>query len=88
MAWSDFMNYVYIVRCKDNTLYTGYTTDIERRIEEHNQGNGAKYTKGRAPVKLEYFETHSTKGAALSREYEIKKLPRNLKLKLIKSENG
>ena len=77
------VHYVYIVRCKDDTLYTGYTNDIQRRIEEHNNGTGAKYTRGRTPVKLEYFEQYENKGAALSREHEIKKLSRVKKADLI-----
>jgi len=78
------MSYVYIVKCKDNTFYTGFTTDIERRITEHNNGVGSKYTKGRRPVKLVYLEEYDTKGEALSREYEIKTFTRSKKIKLIK----
>jgi putative endonuclease len=79
------MSYVYIVKCKDNTLYTGFTTDIERRITEHNNGVGSKYTKGRRPVKLVYLEEFDTKGEAMSREYEIKTFSREKKLSLIKT---
>ncbi len=79
------LHYVYIVRCQDNTLYTGYTTDIDRRIAEHNQGIGAKYTRGRLPVSLEYVEEYQSKSQALSREYEIKAMKRIDKLKLLES---
>jgi putative endonuclease len=65
-------HYVYVVECSDGTLYTGYTTDVERRIAEHNAGEGAKYTAGRRPVTLRYVEYHETRSAAQSREYEIK----------------
>lgn len=76
------MNYVYIVECKDKTLYTGYTTDINRRINEHNEGRGCKYTRSRYPVKLKYFEQYETKNEAMKREYEIKQLTRKEKVKL------
>lgn len=81
------MNYVYILKCKDNTLYTGYTNDLEKRIKAHNDGKGAKYTKCRRPCKLVYSEQLSAKGEALSREAQIKKLKRADKLKLINSIN-
>ncbi len=81
------MNFVYIVKCKDNTLYTGYTTDLDRRVTEHNKGIGAKYTKGRLPVRLVYFEKHDSKSEAMSREYKIKSLSRSKKLKLIHQLN-
>ena len=77
------MNYTYIVRCKDNTFYTGWTTNIEKRIEVHNSGKGAKYTKSRRPVELVYFEEFNTKEEAMRREYEIKQMTRNKKEKLI-----
>lgn len=67
-------HYTYILRCSDNTLYTGYTTDISRRVSEHNSGNGAKYTRGRSPVVLKYVEYHDSRSEAMSREYEIKQL--------------
>lgn len=78
------MNYVYILRCKDNTLYTGWTTDIYKRLETHNMGKGAKYTRGRTPVVLEYFEEYSSKSEATKREYAIKRLTKDKKEKLIK----
>ncbi|MFC7044211.1 GIY-YIG nuclease family protein [Halobacteriaceae archaeon GCM10025711] len=71
--------WVYMVECADGTLYTGYTTDVERRVAEHNTGDGAKYTQGRTPVELVHTERFSTKSAAMSREYEIKQLSRSEK---------
>ena len=76
-------NYVYILSCSDNTLYTGWTNDLESRICAHNAGAGAKYTKMRLPVKLVYREILNTKSEALKRELEIKKLSRTKKLELI-----
>lgn len=77
------MNYTYIIRCSDNTLYTGWTTDLNRRLLSHNQGKGAKYTRSRTPVTLVYFEEFADKRAAMRREYEIKQLTRQEKEKLI-----
>lgn len=74
--------YVYIVQCSDGTLYTGYTTDIEKRIKMHNSGKGAKYTRGRLPVVLKHIETFKTKEEAMKREYAIKKLTREQKTEL------
>ncbi|ACA56181.1 GIY-YIG nuclease family protein [Clostridium botulinum] len=76
------MAYVYIVECRDGTLYTGWTTDIERRISEHNKGIGAKYTRARRPVVLKFFEEFDTSREAMKREYEIKTLSRKDKIKL------
>ena len=76
------MNYTYIVKCCDNTLYTGWTTDLDRRIEEHNSGKGAKYTRSRRPVELIYAERFDTKQEAMRREWEIKQLSREEKLRL------
>lgn len=76
-------HFVYILECSDATLYTGYTTEPERRVKEHNEGRGAKYTRGRGPVKLVYLEGFSDKSEAVKREKEIKKLPREKKLSLI-----
>jgi putative endonuclease len=76
------MNYTYIIQCADGTLYTGYTTDLDSRMEAHNSGDGAKYTRGRGPVRLLYSEAFETKGEALKREVQIKKLTRARKLKL------
>ena len=76
-------NFTYIVECSDHRLYTGWTNDLEKRIEAHNTGKGAKYTKTRRPVRLVYFETFATKEEAMSREYHIKRMSRQEKIKLI-----
>lgn len=76
--------YVYIVRCNDDTLYTGCTNNISERIKKHNTGKGAKYTKTRRPVTLNYREKTLNRSKALSRELAIKKLSRDNKLILIK----
>lgn len=75
--------YVYILRCGDGTLYTGITDDVERRLAAHCAGKGAKYTRGRGPLELVYSEQVSDKSAALRREYQIKRLTRQEKKKLI-----
>ncbi len=77
------MNYVYILECSDKTYYTGWTKDLEKRINTHNNGKGAKYTRGRRPVKLIYFENFNDKVEAMKREYEIKQMSRKEKEKLI-----
>ena len=77
------MNYTYIVECKDKTLYTGWTNDLQKRIKTHNDGKGAKYTRSRLPVRLVYYEVYETKQEAMRREYEIKQLTREQKKKLI-----
>ncbi len=82
------MFYVYILKCKDNTLYTGFTVNLEKRIETHNKGIGSKYTRGRIPVKLIYKEEYMTKSEALKREYEIKKLTKKQKINIIKGEKA
>ena len=74
---------VYIVRCADDTLYTGISSQLHKRIETHNRGRGAKYTAARRPVKLVWFEDAQTRSAASKREYAIKKLSRAQKLALI-----
>lgn len=74
---------MYIVRCADGSLYTGYATDPQRRVEQHNAGRGAKYTAGRRPVRLVYTETLESRGAALSREREVKGWTRQRKQALI-----
>ena len=79
--------YVYILRCADGTLYTGYSDDPERRARVHNAGKGAKYTRSRLPVELVYREALGDKSAALRREREIKKLSRAQKLALISAQN-
>ncbi|MFW6389548.1 MAG: GIY-YIG nuclease family protein [Halanaerobiales bacterium] len=78
------MHYVYIVECADGTYYTGYTVNIKRRIQQHNKGQGAKYTRGRLPVKLLYYEKYNTRSKAMKREYAVKQLKKQEKQKLIK----
>lgn len=78
------MYYVYILECRDGTLYVGSTNDIEKRVGVHNAGKGAKYTRGRTPVALRYSEVFETKGEALKREMAIKSLSRAEKLLLTK----
>jgi putative endonuclease len=81
------VHYVYVLSCADDTLYTGYTTDVARRVAEHDAGEGAKYTRGRTPVELVHVESFESKSAAMSREYEIKQLPRDAKERLIESSD-
>ena len=76
-------NYVYILRCGDGSLYTGWTNHLEERVAAHQAGRGAKYTRGRGPVELVYWECFSTREEAMRREYAIKRLCRADKLKLI-----
>ena len=78
MSW-----YIYILRCGDDTLYTGITDDVEKRFSAHAAGKGAKYTRGRGPLTLVYTEEVEDKSTALKREHAIKKLSRTEKLKLI-----
>ena len=78
MSW-----YIYILRCGDDTLYTGITDDVEKRFAAHAAGKGAKYTRGRGPLTLVYTEEVEDKSTALKREHAIKKLSRTEKLKLI-----
>lgn len=79
----DAGHYVYVVECTDGSLYTGYTTDVERRVGEHNAGDGAAYTRGRTPVELVHVEAFETRSSAMSREYEIKQLSRTAKERLV-----
>ena len=74
---------VYILKCSDGSLYTGITTDLTRRVQEHNQGKGAKYTRSRLPVEILYFEKYPDRSTALKEEARIKKLKRKEKLCLI-----
>ncbi|MGN0395892.1 MAG: GIY-YIG nuclease family protein [Coprococcus sp.] len=77
-------NYVYIVKCSDGSYYTGWTTNLEKRLKEHNTGErGAKYTRGRRPVTLVYYEEYETSNEARSREWHIKQMTRNEKEKLV-----
>ena len=77
------MNYVYLLRCADNTLYCGWTTDLEKRLKIHNSGQGAKYTRSRLPVQLVYHEEYEDRHEALSREWHIKRMSRAEKEALI-----
>ena len=79
------MNYVYILRCNDDSLYTGWTNNLEKRIKAHSDGKGAKYTRARVPVELVYFEVFEDKIEDMKREYAIKQLKRKEKLELIKN---
>ena len=78
-------NVTYILKCKDDSLYTGWTNDIVHRLKMHNEGKGAKYTRGRGPVELVYLEEFETKQEAMSREAKIKHLSRKEKLLLIET---
>lgn len=82
-------NYTYMVECRDGSLYTGWTNNLERRLKAHNEGKGARYTKSRRPVRLVYWECFDSKVEAMRREYAIKQLSRKKKLELIeKSKNN
>ena len=80
------MNYTYIVRCRDGSLYTGWTNNLEKRLKDHNSGRGAKYTKSRRPVLLAYYEEFATKEEAMRREWEIKQMKRQEKILLIQEQ--
>ncbi len=77
--------YVYMVRCADGTLYTGWTTDVARRVAEHNAGRGAAYTRQRGPVELVYSESHPNRSSAMRREEQIKRRGRAYKERLLRS---
>ena len=78
------MNYTYMMKCADGTLYTGWTTSVEKRLKAHNEGKvGAKYTRAKRPVELVYYEGYATKEEAMSREYAIKQLTRKEQLALM-----
>jgi putative endonuclease len=77
------MHYIYIIECSDGSLYTGYTNDLEKRIKTHNDKKGAKYTRGRTPVILRYFEEFDNKIDAMRREAQIKNMHKEKKLKLL-----
>ena len=79
-------HHVYVLECTDGSLYTGYTTDLERRVAEHDAGEGAKYTRGRTPVELVHAESFDSRSAAMSREYEIKELSRAAKERLLECD--
>ncbi|RFU62631.1 GIY-YIG nuclease family protein [Peribacillus glennii] len=77
-------HFFYVLRCKDGSLYAGYTNNLEKRIHLHNEGKGAKYTRGRGPVELIYHETFSNKTEAMQAEYRFKQMEKKAKLKYIK----
>ncbi len=77
------MNYTYLLRCGDGSLYCGWTNNLQNRLRAHQTGNGAKYTRAHQPVELVYYETFDTKEAAMRREAAIKRLTRREKLQLI-----
>ena len=77
------MNYTYILKGNDGTLYTGWTNNIDKRLKDHNDGKGAKYTKVRRPVELVYYEEFESKEEAMKREYAIKQLTRKQKEELV-----
>ncbi|RAI78860.1 GIY-YIG nuclease family protein [Macrococcoides caseolyticum subsp. hominis] len=79
-------HYIYILKCADDSLYTGYTTHLDRRLAVHNSGKGAKYTRIRLPVERVYEESFDSKREAMQREYAIKQMTRAQKLKLIKGD--
>ena len=81
------LNYVYILRCADDTLYCGWTTDLEARLATHNSGRGAKYTRSRRPVELVYYEEYESKHEAMSREWHIKRMTREEKTELIAQQS-
>lgn len=84
----EIKNYTYMLLCADGTYYTGWTNQLRKRIRAHNSGKGAKYTKGRGPLKLVYLEISDTKEAAMKREAAIKKLTRREKEALIQTEES
>ena len=81
-------HFVYILLCADGSLYTGWTTDLEKRLKTHNEGKGAKYTRSRLPVKLFYYEEFDCKSDALQREAAIKKLTRQQKFDLANKKDS
>jgi putative endonuclease len=80
-------HYFYVLECSDGSYYAGYTVDINERLKKHNNGKGAKYTRGRTPVRLLYSEEFKTKSDALKMEISFKKLPRKAKEQYISSES-
>ena len=80
--------YAYMLACADGTLYTGWTNDLEKRLAAHNAGQGAKYTRGRAPVRLRYYEAFPDKSAALRREAALKRLSHSEKMALIERQES
>lgn len=85
---ADRSHFVYVLECSDGSFYTGYTTDVERRIEEHNAGAGAKYTRGRTPVEVLHTERFGSRSAAMKREHEIKGFSRARKERLVEGRGS
>ncbi len=82
------MNYTYILKCNDGSLYTGWTNNLKKRLEAHNSGKGAKYTRSRLPVEIAYYEEYESRTEAIKREASIKKMSRAEKLLLIQSHDS
>ena len=80
--------YTYMLECRDGSLYTGWTNNLEKRVACHNAGKGGKYTASRLPVNLVYYETFETKQEAMRREYAIKQLSRKEKIKLVSNQKS
>ena len=81
-------NYVYMLRCRDGSLYTGWTNDLDKRVKTHQSGQGGRYTRSRLPVQLAYFETYPTKQEAMRREWELKRLSKAEKEKLVRGDHS
>jgi len=81
-------HYFYVLECADSSFYAGYTNDLKRRVNQHNAGKGAKYTRSKRPVKCIYYETYDTKEEAMRAEYAFKQLKRSEKMKYIGRENN
>ncbi|WP_102273324.1 GIY-YIG nuclease family protein [Cytobacillus massiliigabonensis] len=81
-------HYFYVLHCKDNSLYAGYTNNLDRRVKLHNEGKGAKYTRGRGPVKLVFSKSYDNKSEALKAEYEFKQWSRKKKEDFLVKESG
>ncbi|MFZ7946889.1 MULTISPECIES: GIY-YIG nuclease family protein [Bacillaceae] len=81
-------HYFYVLTCRDGSLYGGYSTNLERRIRQHNEGKGAKYTRGRGPVELTYYKGYAEKSDALKAEYQFKQLPRKKKLEFLRNNKN
>ncbi|WP_184665345.1 GIY-YIG nuclease family protein [Texcoconibacillus texcoconensis] len=81
-------HFVYMLECKDGSLYTGYTTDVNKRLRQHEEGKGAKYTRGRGPFTLVYVASFLTKTEAMQEEHRLKQLPRHKKLQVIETGKG
>jgi putative endonuclease len=77
------VHHVYVLECADGSFYTGYTTDVPRRVAEHDAGRGAKYTRGRTPVRLVHREAYATRSGAMRREHDLKALSRGAKARLV-----